>query len=187
MRINGVQQSFKGDGAVSSVVEHFLDTQGNSERSAPVIDAFSRIHPVRSDILPNKMSNSGRFRRIERGLHRHVRNGELWFVGRQGGKVVWRRLRTHDLQVARATVAMFESTTNGNTAVFLVVDGKEQPVPEATPVVRDEPLPRVRQVMVAAESPAAPARGCPPLNPHPPAPPPPSMNSSTGGAAARPG
>ena len=133
------------------------------------------------------MSNTGRFRRVERCLHRHVRSGELWFVGRQGGKVIWRRLRTHDLHVARAKAAMIDSNTNGNTAIFLVVDGKEQPLPEAKPVVPDKPLPRVRQVMLPAESPAAPAKGLPAAQPDPPAPPPPSMSSSTGGGAARPG
>ena len=55
------------------MVEHFLDTQGNSERSAPVIDAFSRIHPLRSDTVPNKVSNTGRFRRVEKCIHRHIR------------------------------------------------------------------------------------------------------------------
>jgi hypothetical protein len=63
------------------------------------------------------------------------------------------------LHVARATVAMLDSKTYGNTAMFLVVDGKEQPVPEAKPVVPDAPLPRVRQVMLAADSPAEPAKG----------------------------
>ena len=113
------------------------------------------------------MPNTGRFRRVERCLHRHVRAGELGFVGRQGGKVIWRRLRTHDLHVARAKAAMIDSNTNGNTAIFLVVDGREQPLPEAKPVVRDEPLPRVRQVMQAAESPAAPTNGLPAAQPAP--------------------
>jgi integrase len=116
------------------------------------------------------VSNSGRFRRVERGLQRHVRTGELWFVGRLGGKVVWRRLRTPDLHVARTTVAMLDSTTNGNTAIFLVVDGKEQPIPEATPVVRNEPLPQVRQVWQAVESAAAPAKVLPAVQPAPSAP-----------------
>src|SRR6266852_3999990 len=101
MRNKGFRRSSSEGCAVSSVVEHFLDTQGNTERSAPVIDAVSHIHPLQSDILPNKVSNSGRFRRVERGLHRHIRSGELWFVGRLGGKVIWRRLRTPDLHVAR--------------------------------------------------------------------------------------
>ncbi len=53
---------------------------------------------------------------------------------------------------------MLESKPNGNSAIFLVVDGKEQPIPEAPSVVREEPLPRVRQVTLAAESPAPPAK-----------------------------
>jgi len=57
---------------------------------------------------------------------------------------------------------MIDSNTNGNTAIFLVVDGKEQPLSEAKPVVPDQPLPRVRQVMVPADSPAAPDKGLPP-------------------------
>jgi site-specific recombinase XerD len=68
-------------------------------------------------------------------------------------------LRTHDLHVARAKAAMIDSSTNGNTAIYLVVDGKEQPLTEAAPVVPDKPLPRVRQVMLEAESPAVPAKG----------------------------
>ena len=153
--------------AVSSVVEHFLDTQGNSERSAPVIDAFSRVSTLQSNIPPNKVPNTGRFRRVERCLHRHVRSGELWFVGRQGGKVIWRRLRTHDLHVARVTVAMLEEKPNGNMEIFLVTDGKEKLIPEATPVVPNEPLPRVRQVMQPAESPTEPAKGQPAAQPAP--------------------
>jgi site-specific recombinase XerD len=105
--------------------------------------------------------NTGRFRRVERGLHRHVRSGELWFVGRQGGKVVWRRLRTHELRVARATVAMLDSNPNGNTAIFLVVDGKEQPIPQAAPVVANKPLPQVREVLVATDSPVAQTKALP--------------------------
>jgi hypothetical protein len=105
--------------------------------------------------------NTGRFRRVDRCIQRHVRSGELWFVGQQRGKVTWRRLRTHDLKVARSTVAMLDSNTNGNTAVFLVVDGKEQPIPKAEPVVRNEPLPQVRQVTLPAEPAAAPAKGLP--------------------------
>jgi integrase len=66
------------------------------------------------------------------------------------------------LHVARAKAAMIDSNTNGNTAIFLVVDGKEQPLSEAKPVVPDQPLPRVRQVMVPADSPAAPDKGLPP-------------------------
>ena len=62
---------------------------------------------------------------------------------------------------------MLGSNTNGNTAVFLVVDGKEQPVPEAAPQAPDQPLPRVRQVMVPAETPAAPAKGLPAVQPAP--------------------
>lgn len=60
---------------------------------------------------------------------------------------------------------MLDSKANGNTAIFLVVDGKEQPLSEAKPVVRDEPLPRVRQIMQAAEPPAAPAKGLPAAQP----------------------
>ena len=139
--------------------EHFLHTEANSISSAPDFSAFSRVSTLRPNIPPNKVPNTGRFRRVERCLHRHVRSGELWFVGRQGGRVIWRRLRTHDLHVARAKAAMIDSSTNGNTAIYLVVDGKEQPLTEAAPVVPDKPLPRVRQVMLEAESPAVPAKG----------------------------
>jgi len=142
------------------VVEHFLDTECRSQRSAPVIGGFSRGSTLQSNIPPNKVPNTGRFRRVERCLHRHVRSGELWFVGRQGGKVIWRRLRTHDLHVARVTVAMREEKPNGNMEIFLVTeDGKRLPLPEAKPDVREEPLPRVRQVMLPADSPTEPAKG----------------------------
>ncbi len=149
-----------GQCAVSSVVEHYLDTVSAPERNAPQIDAFTRVSPLPVNIPPNKLPNTPRFRRVERALHRHVRSGELWFVGRRGGRVVWQRLRTGDLNVARATVAMMESKPNGNSAIFLVVDGKEQPIAEstATPVAPNQPLPRVRQVLVPAQSPTPPGK-----------------------------
>src|SRR4051812_45259882 len=96
-----------------------------------------------------------RFWRVERCLQRHIRSGELWFVGRQGGRVVSRRLRTADLQTARAAIAMFNSNTNGHTEIFLVVAGKETPISDERPAVRDEPLPRMRQVTVPVETPTA--------------------------------
>jgi len=142
---------------LGQLVEHYLDTTADSNRSAPEIGAFSRVSTFQSNVSSNKVPNAGRFRRVERCIHRHVRSGELWFVGRQAGRVIWRRLLTPDLRVARATLAMLGSNTNGNTAIFLVVNGKEQPISEAAPVTPDNPLPRVRQVLVAAESPVAPA------------------------------
>src|ERR1700722_1597103 len=99
--------------ALSSVVEHYLHTVESAERNAPVIDAVSRVFSPRANILSNKVSNTRRFRRVERGIQRHVRTGELWFVGRHGGKVIWQRLGTLDLRVARSTVAMLGSNSNG--------------------------------------------------------------------------
>ena len=73
---------------------------------------------------------------------------------------------------------MIDSNTNGNTAIFLVTgEGKEQPIPEAKPVVRMDPLPRVRQVMLPADSPAAPAEELPALQP-PPSGPAPTLDES---------
>jgi len=103
---------------------------------------------------------------VERTLQRNVRTGELWFVGRRDGKVVWQRLRTPDLLVARATVAMMESQTNGNSAIYLVVDGKEQPVADTKIGVPDQPLPQVRQAQMPIQPPQ------PLANPRPDAPPP---------------
>jgi len=121
-----------------------------------------------SNILSNKVSNTRRFQRVDRGIQRHVRSGELWFVGRQGGRVLWRRLRTQNLRVARAKAAMISSNSNGNTAIYLVVDGKEQPLvsPVAAPVP-DQPLPRVREVTVPADEPIPPARPVPAPRPAP--------------------
>jgi len=51
------------------------------------------------------MSNFPRFGHVERAVRRHLRTGELWFVGRRGAKVLWQRLRTPDLRVARISVA----------------------------------------------------------------------------------
>jgi integrase len=51
---------------------------------------------------------------------------------------------------------------NGNTAIFIVEDGNEKPIPEGQPVTHDEPLPRVRQVLVPVGSP-------PSAQPKPPA------------------
>jgi hypothetical protein len=137
------------------VVEHYLHTADDSKRNAPEIDVFSQNLTTPSTNSPNKAPNIPRFRRVERWLHRHIRSGELWFVGRRGGRVVWRRLRTPDLHSARATVAMFNSCTNGNSAMFLVVDGKEQPISDDSPAQRNEPLPRIREVMVPAETPTS--------------------------------
>jgi len=64
-------------------------------------------------------------------------------------------LQTHDLQAARATVAMIESQQNGNTEIYLVEDGQERPIGNTSPAVPDKPLPCVRQVLVAADGPAA--------------------------------
>ena len=98
----------------------------------------------RANILSNKVSNTRRFRRVERGIQRNVRTGVLWFVGRQGGKVIWKRLGTPDLRVARSTVAKSGSYNNGNMEISLLVDEKGQPVhggPTATPAASDQ-LPR---------------------------------------------
>ena len=62
---------------------------------------------------------------------------------------------------------MSDSNVNGNMTISIVEDEKEQPLPEAKPVVPDQPLPRVRQVMAPADSPAAPARGLPAAPPAP--------------------
>lgn len=56
---------------------------------------------------------------------------------------------------------MLGSNTNVNTAVCLVVDGKEHPLQDATPAVREEPLPRVRQVLLTTESPVSPTKKLP--------------------------
>jgi site-specific recombinase XerD len=54
--------------------------------------------------------------------------------------------------VARAKVAMMDSNINGNHEIFLVVEGKEQPLPKTAPVRKDVPLRRVRQVLVDADT-----------------------------------
>jgi integrase len=63
---------------------------------------------------------------------------------------------------------MISSNSNGNTAIYLVVDGKEQPLvsPVAAPVP-DQPLPRVREVTVPADEPIPPARPVPAPRPAP--------------------
>jgi site-specific recombinase XerD len=144
--------------ALSSVVEHYLHTTPMAARNAPEFGAFSHGYPSSSNKPSNKVPNTRRFRRVERALHRHVRTGELWFVGRRGGKVVWHRLRTCDLHFARATVAMLESKPNGNSAISLVIDGKEQPVADEAVVASNQSLPRLRQVLVDAESPTPPGK-----------------------------
>jgi len=104
------------------------------------------------------VSNTARFQRVDRRIHRHIRSGELWFVGRRAGRVIWQRLRTPDLLVARATVAMMDSQTNGNSAIYLIVDGKEQPVADAKPVNTEKPLRRMRQTLVEAGTPTPPTK-----------------------------
>jgi integrase len=119
---------------------------------------------------------------VERRIQRQISTGELWFAGRRGEKVVWRRLRTHDLRVARATVAMFESTQNGNSAIYLVVDGKEQPLANDGPVAPatpDLPLPRVREALIPVERPAPSPGAPPPASTPAPAPPQASGQAAT--------
>ena len=150
--------------------EHFLHTEANPERSAPQIDTFLRVPTPLFQTPPNKVSNSGRFRRVDRCIHRHIRSGELWFVGRQLGKVVWRRLRTPDLRLGRLAAAMIGSDQdgiNGNMAAFIIEDGKEIPIQPAETVVPDKPLPRVRQVLVPVGGPAPETKVALPAQPAP--------------------
>ena len=150
------------------MVEHYLHTVEGAERNAPVIDVVSCVSSPRANILSNKVSNTRRFRRVERGIQRHVRSGELWFVGRQGGKVIWKRLGTLDLRVARSTVVMLGGYSNGNMEISLVVDEKGQPLsgnPTATPATPDQPLPRVRQVLVPANPPVPQVKSVPAARP----------------------
>jgi hypothetical protein len=152
--------------ALSSVVEHYLHTTPLATRNAPQIDEVSRVFHPTANILSNKVSNTPRFQRVERGLQRHVRTGELWFVGRRCGKVVWQRLGTPVLRVARATVAMIESNLNGNHEILLVVDGKTQPLASpVAPAVPDQPLRRVREVLVDADSATPPSKPAPAVRP----------------------
>jgi len=148
--------------AVSSVVEHYLDTAPRAKRNAPVIDGVSRVFPPSANISSNKVPNTPRFLRVERGIQRHLRTGELWFVGRRGAKVVWHRLGTPHLRIARATVAMIEANINGNHEISLVVDGKHQPLQSpATPSPPDKPLPRIHQLTTPVEPEMAPAKTAP--------------------------
>ena len=152
MHLNSdITGSFKTICAVSSVVEHYLDTALLKTRNAPSLNAFSHGHPSRANISSNKVPNTSRFRRVERGLQRHLRTGELWFVGRRCGRVVWQRLGTQQLRCARALMAMLDSNPNGNTEISLVVDGKEHPLSKVRTVPRDLPLRRIRQLEVEAE------------------------------------
>ena len=48
---------------------------------------------------------------------------------------------------------MLGSNINGNSEVFLVVDGKEKLIPQVPPVTPDQPLPRVTQVLVRQDDP----------------------------------
>ena len=148
------------------MVEHYLHTTPLATRNAPQIDEVSPVFDPAANILSNKMSNTPRFQRVERGLQRHVRTGELWFVGRRGGKVVWLRLGTPVLRVARSTVAMIESNINGNHEIRLVVDGKLQPLPSpVAPPVPDQPLRRVREVLVDVDSTTPPSPPAPAVRP----------------------
>jgi len=153
MHIQDSPWVFSSGCAVSSVVEHYLDTAPLAQRNALQIDDISRNSTARTNILSNKVSNTSRFRRVDRCIQRLVRTGELWFVGRRGSKVVWQRLRTQNLRVARATVAMIESQINGNHEIFLVEDGKLRPLETTVPPsAPHRPLPRLRQVTAPVDS-----------------------------------
>ena len=143
------------------MVEHYLHTPPLPTRNAPQIDGVSCFLPPRANILSNKVSNTRRFQRVERGIQRHVRTGELWFVGRHYGRVIWQRLGTQNLRAARAAIAMMDSNINGNHKIFIVVEGKKHALPKNTPVPRDVPLRRVRQESMPVESEAEPGQPVP--------------------------
>ena len=134
------------------MVEHYLDTAPLKKSNAPQIDGVFRFFPPHANILSNKVPNTPRFRRVERGLQRHVRTGELWFVGRHYGKVIWQRLGTQNLRAARAAIAMMDSNINGNHEIFIVVDGKNISLPPPAPSpAPSHPLRRIRQVSTPVE------------------------------------
>jgi integrase len=101
--------------AVSSVVEHFLDTEGvrgSNPLSRTILENPSKIRLIRafhgggfegfSGARPNSSPNTSRYTRVEKGLFRYRKTGQIWSVQRQGCKVRWTNLKTTELEMARA-------------------------------------------------------------------------------------
>ena len=102
-------------GAVSSVVEHFLDTEGvrgSNPLSRTIPDNLSKISLIPafhggvfegfSGARPNSSPNTSRYTRVEKGLFRYRKTGQIWSVQRRGRKVRWTNLKTTGLEMARA-------------------------------------------------------------------------------------
>ncbi len=76
------------------------------------------------NILPNilphpKPRNPPRYQRVQRGLYRDSRNGNLWHVVRRNGKVVWINLKTPDRDRAMDMIrrSIYPDLQTGNHAV----------------------------------------------------------------------
>ena len=97
------------------MVEHFLDTEGvrgSNPLSRTIPDNLSKISLIPafhggvfegfSGARPNSSPNTSRYTRVEKGLFRYRKTGQIWSVQRRGRKVRWTNLKTTGLEMARA-------------------------------------------------------------------------------------
>jgi hypothetical protein len=114
--------------AVSSVVEHYLDTVSPNHASDKRQSLNGESPLLRPDFCPDpgakRPRKTSRFARIGPGLYRYAGTGEIYACERVEGRNRWRKLNTIDKKAAMAIKAIFSyaETQNGNHVVMVVPD-----------------------------------------------------------------
>ena len=114
--------------AVSSVVEHYLDTVSPDHDSDKRQSLNGESPLLRPDFCPDPGAKSrrrtSRFVRIARGLYRYGGTGEIYACEKVEGRNRWRKLNTTDKKRAMAIKAIFSyaEAQNGNHVVMVVPD-----------------------------------------------------------------
>ena len=170
-QISGV---FTGERAVSSVVEHYLDTVAKKSTFAKSQSLNNESHPLCPDLCPDpgaqKPLGRRRFSRIGRGLYRYGPTAEIYNCRKVGGKNQWRKLNTTDRKAAVAIAALtsYSEAQNGDHRVAVIPDhlsrlpltisGSEvQPIPvppcptETTPPSAMKAAPRSMSIRALVE------------------------------------
>jgi integrase len=164
--------------AVSSVVEHYLDTvMSGNEQTVELQSSAERVllpPEFRSDYRPRRRGRSRLLVRIARGLYRYGPNGIIYWCRKINGKNVWKSLQTADQRRAMAVTAMhnYLSGQNGTTEFTGLPDGTTTPSAYPLPgwlaggSVESPPInPKNNSLPVAA----APVETSPEIAPQPPA------------------
>jgi integrase len=112
------------------LAEHYLDTVAFSAAEIPQKPPVVERQILRPDFCPDIRPRAGRrrarFSRIERGLYRYGRTGEIYLCWRTGGRNVWRNLGTTDKKHAMAIkgVISYAEAQTGAHQVTVVPDGR---------------------------------------------------------------